>query len=138
MAEKWNPKMVAARLEEAAEVLKRLPVVGPQQVQSTWPPIIQEFWEAYGWNDTKMRRGPPTPDAITRMDECMTWLQWLERDQMQLVWAKAERFPWKTILSRCGMGRTKAWGFWMAALLEIATRLNTKNQKAVRTACSNN
>ncbi len=128
MAEKkWTPKIVAARLDEAAETLRRLPMSGPQQYQSSWPPIIQEFWEAYGWNEMKVRLGPPLPDDISRMDECMEWLQWLNRDQLQLVWAKAEKFSWKMILPRCGMGRTKAWEVWMAALLEIATRLNMKN-----------
>ena len=136
--EKWTQKLVAARLEEAADTMKRLPEIKPQQHQSAWPPIIREFWEAYGWDQAKVRLGPPLPEAITRMDECMEWLKWLEPEQMQLVWAKAERFPWKEILPRFGMGRTKAWEFWMAALLEIAIHLNTKNQKVVRTSCSNN
>ncbi len=124
--EKWTPKMVAARLEEAADIMKRLPEVRPRQHHSSWPPIIQEFWEAYGWNEMKVRLGPPPPDAISRMDECMEWLRWLDQEQMQLVWARAERFPWKVILKRLGVSRATAWRNWSSALTELAIRLNTR------------
>ena len=126
MAEKWTKERVEERLEEAAEIMKRLPAVKPQQIRSAWPPIIQEFWEAYGWNETHVRLGPPPPDAITRMDECMEWLRWLERDQMQLVWARAERIPWKVILNRLGVSRATAWRNWSLALSELAIRLNSR------------
>lgn len=123
---RWNSKMIAGRLEEAARVLKRLPAVRPKQVQSSWPPIIQEFWEAYGWNDVKTRLGPPSPDAISRMDECMEWLLWLEQDQIQIVWAKAEMFPWKMIIKRFGVSRATAWRKWSSSLSELAVRLNSQ------------
>ncbi|MBF0153237.1 MAG: hypothetical protein HQL64_05805 [Magnetococcales bacterium] len=130
MAE-WTPKKVAARLDEAAGVMKRLPSVRPRKVQSAWPPIIREFYEAYGWSNVEVRLGPPSAEAISRMDECMEWLRWLDRERMQLVWARAEHLPWKTILERIGVGRTKGWHLWMSALQEIATRLDLEGR------CSN-
>ncbi|MBF0629246.1 MAG: hypothetical protein HQL91_13600, partial [Magnetococcales bacterium] len=95
MAEKWNPKMVAERMAEAASTLRRLKVSGlkPQGYGNSWPDIVHEFSEAYGYNDLVIRLGPPTADAITRMDETMEWLQWLEIDQIRLVWLHAEDVP---------------------------------------------
>ena len=71
-----------------------------------------------------MRPGPPSPDAIDRMDEAFTWLQWLEPDDAKLVWLRAEGVPWKLFTWRFGIGRTTAWRRWTAALIAIASRLN--------------
>ena len=124
MAEKWTPKMVAQRLQEAADILHRLPEVKVQGYVSSWPPVIHEFWEAYGWDTPKVRRGPPPGDAIDRMDEAMGWLAWLERDQAKLVWSRAEGIPWKLIMRQLGVSRGTAWQHWMSALAEVAGRLN--------------
>ncbi|MBF0341349.1 MAG: hypothetical protein HQL95_10370, partial [Magnetococcales bacterium] len=71
MAEKWTHTMVAERMVEAAITLRRLKVSGlkPAGYGSSWPDIVHEFSEAYGYNDLVIRLGPPTADAITRMDE---------------------------------------------------------------------
>ena len=140
MAEKrkWDGKMVAARLEEAAETMKRLPATGlkPSSYISSWPPILREFWEAYGWNDLKIRLGPPPSEAIDRMDESLEWLRWLEPDQVRLVWLHAERVPRKLIMARIGVSRATAWRMWAAALVVIATRLNlATDEKSVETRC---
>lgn len=121
---KWTQKMVAARLEEAAEVMKRLPAVKPKGYTVSWPTIIQEFWESYGWNDVEVRLGPPPADAISRMDETLKWLHWLDPEETKLVWLRAERVQWKVLMRRFGGCRTTVWSRWMAALLQISTRLN--------------
>jgi len=121
----WTPKTVEARLEEAADTLRRLPAVKVQGYFSTWPPIIRDFWEAFGWNEAEVRLGPPMPKAIDRMDETMLWLQWLEPDELRLVWLRAEGVRWKVIAHRFGMNRSTAWRHWTYALIKIATRLNS-------------
>ncbi len=123
---KWDGKMVAARMEEAADIMKRLPATGlrPAGYVSSWPPVLQEFWEAYGWNDLKVKLGPPPSEAIDRMDEALEWLRWLEPDQVRLIWLRAERVPWKLIMTRIGVSRATAWRMWAAALMVISTRLN--------------
>ena len=140
MAEKkkWDGKMVAARLEEAAETMKRLPQSGlkPAGYISSWPTVLQEFYEAYGWNDLQVRLGPPTSDAIDQMDESLSWLRWLELEQVRLVWLRAERVPWKLIMTRIGVSRATAWRMWASALVIIATRLNLAGvEKGVETSC---
>ena len=123
---KWDVKMVADRLEEAAETMKRLPMTGlkPAGHISSWPPILREFYEAYGWNDLQIRLGPPTPDAIDRMDEVMGWLRWLEPNDVRLLWLRAERVPWKLIQQRFGMARSTVSAKWKAALFQVVVILN--------------
>ena len=133
MNKKWDVKMVAARMEEAAETMKRLPMTGlkPTGHVSSWPPILREFFEAYGWNDLEVRLGPPPADAISRMDETLQWLRWLDPDETRLVWLRAERVLWKVLMRRFGGCRTTVWSRWMAALLQVTTRLNSQSGKNV-------
>jgi len=121
----WTPKTVEARLEEAAHTLRRLPALKVQGYFSTWPPIIQDFWEAFGWHEAEVRLGPPSPTAIDRMDETMLWLRWLDPDEVRLVWLRAEGVRWKIIGHRFGIDRSTAWRHWTYALIKIATRLNS-------------
>lgn len=127
MAEKWTEEMVEDRFREAAATMKRLPDVSVQGFVSSWPPIIREFWEAYGWDVPKIRLGPPTGESIDRMDECLEWIRWLEPEQMRLVWARAEGLPWKIILRRIGVSRATAWQRMDKALAKVAARLNAQS-----------
>jgi flavin-binding protein dodecin len=119
-----TPKAVADSLEEAAQTLHRLPPVRVQGYFTTWPPIIREFWEAFGRHAAEVRLGPPTPDAIDRMDEALQWLHWLELNEVRLVWLRAEGARWKSIAYRFGMDRSTAWRHWSCALIKIAAHLN--------------
>ena len=127
MAEqKWTPKLVAKRLEEAADILMRMPGAKIQEFAFSWPPIIQEFWKTTGNNRVKM----PLPEEISRLDECMEWLHWLRKDcEIQLLWLRANKVLWKQIAPRLGIGRTTAWHHWTAALFQIVTRLNMVEEK---------
>jgi hypothetical protein len=120
----WTPETVAGRLAEAADTLRRLPRVKVQGYSSAWPPIIRDFWEAFGWNEVEVRLGPPLPGAIDRMDETLQWLRWLEPDETRIVWLRAEGMRWKLICFRFSVGRTTAWYRWSGALAKIAARLN--------------
>ncbi len=129
MAEaRWTASLVAERLEEAAATLYRLPPVRVQGYVSLWPPIVREFWEAFGWEPTTVRLGPPSASAISRMDQALEWLCSLEPAAARIVWLRACNVPWKPITHRMGMGRTKAWQEWVAALENISIRLNRKGE----------
>ncbi|OSM07615.1 hypothetical protein MAIT1_04404 [Magnetofaba australis IT-1] len=95
-------------------------------MKASWPQVIHDFWNAYGWDKARTRLGPPTPDAIDRMDECMEWLRWLEPEQMRLVWARAERLQWKRIMAQLGVCRETARQRYLLAVATIAARLNQK------------
>jgi len=138
--ERWTPKVVAERLEEAADTLRRLPPVRVQGYVSAWPAVVRDACEAYGWDEARLRLGPPSPQAIDRMDAALRWLAWLTPDEAQLVWLRAERVRWKTIAHWFCVDRTTAWRHWTCALIKIATRLNspiatkTLQQKSLRHA----
>ena len=120
---KWTPKLVAERLEEAANTLRNLPDKRIQGYRSSWPDTIPD-WTEYGWTKARVRRFPPTPDQIDRMDEVMNWLRWLSREEACLLWLRAERIPWKLILRRIGGCRDTAWRRWMMGLVGISSRLD--------------
>jgi hypothetical protein len=122
----WTPKLVAIYLEEAAETLRRLPPVKVQGYFSTWPPVLREFWEAYGRDELEVRLGPPSGRAIDQMDETMLWLRWLEIEDAKLVWERAGGRPWKIIAHRWGIDRSTAWRRWTYALVTIAAKLNSR------------
>jgi hypothetical protein len=114
----WTPKRVAARLEEAADAMARLPNERVPGFYDMWPGIV-------GGSLTGDRPAAPSPEAIDRMEEVLGWLCWLEPEERRLVWLRAEGLPWKRITHRLGIGRTTAWQRWTMALLKIASRLNT-------------
>ena len=121
----WTPELVAERLEEAVDVLARLPEERVRGLYDLWPRMI-------GARCAGAQAAAPVPEAIDRMDEALVWLAWLQRDERYIVWLRAEGVPWKRITHRLGMGRTTAWERFSRALLKISVRLNAMN-KSVRT-----
>lgn len=120
----WTREMVAAWLEEAADTLRRLPRVRVQGYVTAWPPIVHDYWEAFGWDETEARLGPPSAKAIDRMDCSLLWLRWLEREDQRIVWDRANGRPWKAIAHDYGIDRSTAWRHWNYAMGSIAVRLN--------------
>jgi len=125
--EKWTVTDVASRFEEAAKTLRRLPPVKVKGYFNTWPQVKHTAEELMHAERDRLRRGPPSPEAISRMEETLDWIFLLDNeDERRLVWLRAERVRWKDICWRIGCKRTKAWQLWVMALLKIATRLNDR------------
>lgn len=124
---KYTVTDVAERFEEAAQTLHRLPRVGVQGYFNAMPEVIRTAAETLQEEKLPMRLGPPSAEAISKMEEVLEWIWWLDdEDERRLVWLRAERVVWKRICWRLGCGRTKAWQMWTYSLLKIVTRLNTK------------
>jgi hypothetical protein len=119
----WTPELVAERLAEAADVLARLPEERVPGLYDLWPKITGVRY-AGSWP------AAAAPEAIDRMDEALSWLVWLEPEERQLVWQRAEGMPWKWITHRLGIGRTTAWQRWATALLKISVRLNAADEQS--------
>lgn len=116
---------IADRFEEAAHTIKRLPKVKVPGYFNTWPPIVRTIWEQIAMDKEYIQLSPPTPEAISKMEETIQWIFLLdEEDERRLVWLRAARVPWKLICWRLGCGRTTAYHMWRVALLKISTRLN--------------
>ena len=128
----WTAHDVAERFEEAAMTLRRLPPVKVQGYFSTWPPIIRTVAELWHEERLPRRLGPPSAEAISRMEHTIQWVCWLsDEEARRLVWLRAEKVRWREICDHFCCGRTKAWQMWVMALLTIATRLNSMQAGAV-------
>jgi len=128
----WTPERVEERLIEAADVLKRLPEERVQGYFTTWPEVVRDFWDAFGWHDAVLKRPWPSPASISRMEETLTWMQFLAPEDGRLVWARAEGTPWKAICWRFGVSRATARRRWQYGLSVIALRLNGRPVPAKR------
>jgi Domain of unknown function (DUF6362) len=118
----WTPKLVRERLEEAVDVLARLPEERVRGFYDLWPRVIME-------PSRYVRPAAAAPEAIDRMDEALSWLMWLDPEERCLTWLRAEGLSWKWITRRLGMGRTTAWQRWTVALHKIAVRLNAADEQ---------
>lgn len=123
MAE-WTRDMVEDRVVEAAGVLRRLPEPRVQGYFSAWPEIVRPKSDIALAEPGRTRRPWPSPAAISRMEETITWNRFLERDEAQLIWARAEDVTWKELCYRFGISRPTAHRRWDYALSVIAWRLN--------------
>jgi hypothetical protein len=121
---RWTPEMVAAYLAEAADTLRRLPSAKVQGCRSSWPPIVQDFWEMCADDDAPVHLGPPTAKAIDQMDKTLLWLRWLEKEDQRLVWDRANHRPWKVIAADLHVDRSTAWRRWTYAVGTLVARLN--------------
>lgn len=122
----WTPSMVEDRMKEAADVIRRLPCPRIQGYFNTWPAMQAEFSDLVGREPDRLRRGPPSPQAISRMDETLLWLRWLEQVDAKIVWLRATELRWKDICYKVGLERSAANEHWRYALHVIAFRLNGK------------
>ena len=120
----WTPSQVEDRLEEAADVLKRLPEQKVQGYFNVWPDMVQSFADKVGQMPVPMRRPPPSAASISRMDETMVWLKHLAVEDARLVWMRAERKHWKEICWGFGISRSTAIRQHKFAISVIALRLN--------------
>jgi len=122
----WTASLVQERLEEAADVLKRLPPVKVGRYFSVWPTIIPEFSDLVG-REPEPIRFCPSPAAISRMEETVGWV--LELDDhldTKILWMRAFGERWKKVCAEVGLARPTAALRWTYALAVIAWRLNGK------------
>lgn len=110
----WGREEIRHRFAEAAATIRRLPLPKngkPADWRVAWPDVCYD-WLAYGWTPSRAPRIPPRPEEITRMDEVLSWLHLLTRDQRLIIWARANRWAWRKLealdeLERNGHGRTE-------------------------------
>lgn len=123
MDKTWTRARVADRLELAADVMKSAPDVKPQGYFNSWPVYLSTWADQVG-QEPRSRRPLPSARMITEADEAMLWLRWVEKDIGQLLWARANRKPWKGICWEHGVSRATANRRFEFGLAVIALHLN--------------
>lgn len=89
---------VPSLLEEAADTLKRLPSAMARPRLSSWPEVVRDTAQHLASGESERRRRiPPAPEAIDRMDKTLAWLLACDDEARRLVWARANRIPWRKL-----------------------------------------
>lgn len=128
----WTPKLVEERLAEAAAVLQRLPAPRRQGYFNTWPRHSYEFGDLVDQAPRQTSLPPPSPAAISRMEETLTWTIGLDPIDGRIIWLRAHNTPWKAICWKVGLQRSAAHEHWLYALCVIAWRLNQRKVPRLR------
>jgi hypothetical protein len=92
-----TPDPVPSLLEEAAETLRRLPGGLVRARLSRWPDVVRDSAAHFDRDSGARRPVPPSPRAIDRMDRTLTWLLACDDEARRLVWARANRIPWRKL-----------------------------------------
>ncbi|KZL09030.1 DUF6362 family protein [Pseudovibrio sp. Ad26] len=118
---------IVDRLELAASTLRRLPNPPrstPRRDGNTWPQVIHDVHEAYGYNKPQLRAVPSARD-IAFMEETINWLRHVPRtDDRKILWMRAEGYRWRPICIQVGLTRSTAHHRAMAAVLAIQRAIN--------------
>jgi hypothetical protein len=114
---------VKRRFEEAAGVLRAVRLTArdrPQRLSARWPDVVHQAMLAYGWSEARVRPPRPSPAAIDRLDETLSWLWPLADDERRLVMARAFRIPWPRIADLDGRSKPTLRNAHGRALEKIA------------------
>ncbi len=133
----YTPEYVKARLEEAAQTLRRLPATGcfPQGHKAHWPEVVREFWEE--WNvrgegereafaDERNRvRLSPSPAQIERMDEALMWFYYIKQPKHRMVvFARSMGVRAAVLARQLNVHRNTLAGWHEAGMQRIVAALN--------------
>ncbi len=126
---RWTTEQVAQRFEECVATLRKLPGERSLGYVTYWPDIKLEPREL-ARQEAEPIRLKATPDQVTRMEETLTWIHWVNPGERNLIWLRAYRTPWRAVSRKTGFPRTSAQRYWQRALLKIAERLEQGQRHA--------
>ncbi len=129
-----SPEVVAERLEDAADVLRRMPAADrPGGCRCSMPTPLREVRDVWTraleegrWEDMVASPSVPSAEDISRMDEALGWLRLLPGEDAKLVWMRATRTPWKVLVWRFGVTRNTLWRRWTSAIIEICNKVGAE------------
>ncbi len=125
----WDAAAVKSRLEEAAETLKVMMLSSrdrPAGMGSGWPDIVQESCEVLGFSDVRVRPAAPPPARISRADEAVIWLLWLNDAERRVTWARASGITWRRLEDMDGRSHVTLRKILASALECICRHLNAE------------
>ena len=120
---KLDEQEIIRLFKEAARTLRRLPPVKMQGYFSAWPEIVYTEREIARM-DKKTKTWAATPEAISRMERVVSWLNLLETTQeRKIVWMRANSIPWVVICKNFGICRSNANKKYKNSLCKIVQKL---------------
>ena len=120
---KWSPELVEKRFEAMFITLKRLPPGMTQGYYNLWPDIKYSKIELLMQTPGPLRL-QALPEDISRMEETLQWIIWVDIPERKMIWKRAAGVPWKAIMQETNLGRTTLWTQYKLALSQIAERLD--------------
>lgn len=121
-ATKWTAEIVERRFEEAFVTLSRLPPAVTLGYHNLWPDIRYSKLELLMQKSDRYRP-KALPEDISKMEETLQWILWVDIPDRKLIWKRAAGVPWKAIISDTRLSRTTLWTQYKLALSQIAERL---------------
>ncbi len=113
---------VEEQMRSAVRTLRRMPPVKVQGYYSAWPDIVRDDREIMAMAKEPLRVRPSAHDIQELEEVLFEWMSWLTVEERRLLWARANRIPWKMVCGELGVGRTKAWEIYKFTLGKIAKR----------------
>ena len=117
---------LADRFEEMVHVLRSFPPAVRKEKVNFWPEYPNDPNQAYGYNDYTITNIKPSGEQIDRADECMYWLLKLNKEQKELIWARASKFSWRKIAMFLGCNKDTAKLKWTVILMELIEKLRNE------------
>lgn len=127
--------LIANRIEEAAETLRRMPdkergILRRSERGQSWPLMLHQATEHAAYEGIKVRLPPPSAARITRMNEVLDWLLDLARMEPSFfkpVWLIcAERRPVGKVARILGIDRKTVHRRKLAGLTLIAVAIQPR------------
>jgi hypothetical protein len=125
----WGADEVKARLAEAAVVLRALSLGArdrPLRLVSRWPDVVRQGFDAYGYSSPRLRPPAPSPAAVSRADQSVLWLLWLDGEQRRVVWARAMGIAWRRLEDMDGRSHTTLRRVERDAIDVVCRKLNAQ------------
>lgn len=125
---------VADRLHEAIRTLSALPDQERKWLRARltqWPALAPASEELFALmvmrgadsEPVRVRPPAPSPEAIDRMLPTLAWLAWIDRQQRQVVLARAHRISWWKLAARFGVSERSVQRWHAEAITLIARNL---------------
>ena len=91
---------------------------------TSWPAIIREAHEAYGYDDSRPPRFNPTPRDVSNLLPVMAWICWLEQGHngerdAKIIMSRARRAPWWKLAQRFGRSERTVQRWYDGAVAAI-------------------
>ena len=116
---------VTTRLNKAASVFRRLPEGSRYEhpYLTSWLDYQVDPSMAHDYDLVKVKPPIPSPAAIQRMEEVLTWLQLVPAEHRRLLWFRAEGWPWRKLARHFGCGRRQVKMRWRDGVVSLWQRL---------------